>query len=112
MWGTWCGPCRKEINEHSQALKDYFKGKEVVFLYVANFDLVNEPKWKALIPYYNLEGTHLLASQELTQNINEVTKMKGYPSYIIIKKDGNFELSKAGYPMDRDKLIKQIEAAL
>ncbi|MDF2193514.1 TlpA disulfide reductase family protein [Paraflavitalea sp. CAU 1676] len=112
MWGTWCGPCRKELDQHSQALKDYFKGKGVVFLYVANYDLGNETRWKDLIPYYNLEGTHILASQELTADINKVTKMSGYPSYIIIKKDGSFELSQAGYPMNRAKLIKQIEAAL
>lgn len=112
LWGTWCGPCRKEINENSQALKDHFKGKDVTFLYIANFDTNSAAKWKSLIPYYNLEGTHILAGPALTHDIAKAVNLKSYPTYVIIKKDGSFELSTAGYPMDRDKLIKQIEAAL
>ncbi|WEK35510.1 MAG: TlpA disulfide reductase family protein [Candidatus Pseudobacter hemicellulosilyticus] len=112
MWGTWCGPCRKEIDRNSQALKDHFKGKEVVFLYIANFDIHKPAAWRKLIAYYNMEGTHILANYALTDDIMKTVKGKGYPTYIIVKKDGSFELSKAGYPMDRQKMIDQVEAAL
>lgn len=112
MWGTWCGPCRKEIDENSEALKEHFKEKKVRFLYISNFDTGKEALWKKLIAYYRLEGTHILANARLTKSIMSTVKGTGYPTYVIIKKDGSFELSKGGYPMDRKKLIKQIEDAL
>ncbi|MCQ0110432.1 TlpA family protein disulfide reductase [Zhouia amylolytica] len=112
MWGTWCGPCRSEISKNSEAIKSHFKDKGLDYLYIANYDTAKEEKWKELIAYYNLTGTHVLANKALTANIMEEIKGKGFPTYAIIKKDGTFELSEAGYPMKRDVLIKQIEEAL
>lgn len=112
MWGTWCSPCRQEIQTNGEAIKAELKGKGVDYLYVANYDLANVDKWKKLIPYYNLTGTHILASQQLSKDIMGQVKGTGYPTYFIIKKDGTFELSKAGHPMNRKVLIKQVEDAL
>ncbi|MCB0838766.1 MAG: TlpA family protein disulfide reductase [Bacteroidetes bacterium] len=112
MWGTWCGPCRSELSLHSEAIKNHFKDKPLHYLYIANHDIPNEDKWKELIPYYNLTGTHILASSELTRDIMAKVKGQGYPTYIIIKKDGTFELSEAGYPMNREVLINQLEDAM
>src|SRR3569833_607771 len=58
MWGTWCGPCRENIEKHSASIHDYFKGKDVKFLYIANNDVHNIELWKKLIAYFNIEGTH------------------------------------------------------
>ncbi|WP_051951609.1 TlpA disulfide reductase family protein [Flavobacterium sp. ASV13] len=112
MWGTWCAPCRQEINKNSQALHDYFKDKDVQFLYVANHDSHNPENWKKLISYESLEGFHILANEALTQDIMTKTKGQGYPTYIVLSKDGSYELSKAGYPMEREVLIKQLESAI
>jgi thiol-disulfide isomerase/thioredoxin len=112
MWGTWCAPCRQEIETNSQAIKSYFAGKGLDYLYVANYDVGNEAKWKELIAYFHLEGTHLLANGNLTNDIMKKVNSNGFPTYVIIKKDGSYELSKAGYPMDRQKLIQQLETAL
>jgi protein-disulfide isomerase-like protein with CxxC motif len=59
-----------------------------------------------------MKGTHILANQGLTYDIMRKVKGSGYPTYIIIKKDGTYELSKAGFPMNRQVLIKQLEEAL
>lgn len=112
MWGTWCGPCRSEISKNSDSIKDYFKGKELDYLYIANYDLGQETKWKELISYYNLKGLHLMASKELTVDILEKVHGNGFPTYVVINKKGEYELSKAGYPMKREILIKQIEDAI
>lgn len=112
MWGTWCSPCREEISKHSAAIKEHFKGKGLDYLYVANYDLQNEASWKKLIAYFHLEGTHILANSALNKDIMTTVKGEGYPTYFIIKKDGSTELSKGGYPLDRDKLFAQLEAAL
>ena len=112
MWGTWCGPCRTELSVNSEAIKKHFKDSDLEYLYIANYDLGKEEAWKQLIAYYNLEGTHIMASHQLTTDIMEQLGTSGYPTYAIIKKDGTFELSKAGYPMNRKILIDQLESAL
>jgi thiol-disulfide isomerase/thioredoxin len=112
MWGTWCGPCRSEISNNSELIKDHFKDKALEYLYIANFDMGKENKWKELISYYNLTGIHVLASRQLTEDIMQKVKGTGFPTYVVIRKDGTFALSEAGYPMDRQILIDQLERAL
>ena len=112
MWGTWCGPCRTEIIAHAAAIKAHFKHKPVAFMYIANHDIGNEKQWKELIAYYQLTGLHLMASPALTKDIMDKVKGTGFPTYVVIKKDGTFELSKADFPMKRAVLIAQIEEAL
>lgn len=112
MWGTWCAPCRQEITKNNHALHEYFKDKDVQFLYVANHDSHNSENWKKLISYQSLEGFHILANEILTKDIMTKTKGQGFPTYIVLSKDGSYELSKAGYPMEREILIRQLESAL
>ncbi|MFN6379114.1 MAG: TlpA family protein disulfide reductase [Flavobacteriales bacterium] len=112
MWGTWCGPCRSEIILNSDSIKTYFQGKPLDYLYIANYDTGREAKWKELVAYYNLTGTHILANKELTQDVMSTTGAQGFPTYVIIKKDGSFELSEAGYPMNREILFRQIDRIL
>jgi len=112
MWGTWCGPCRSEMSRNSDAIKRHFKDKELDYLYIANFDEERTSTWKELISYYGLTGTHILASRDLTNDIMDRIQGKGYPTYAVIRKDGSFELSKAGFPMNRELLIRQLEEAL
>ncbi|HTG64911.1 MAG TPA: TlpA disulfide reductase family protein [Flavobacterium sp.] len=112
MWGTWCAPCRKQIAEHSQAVHDYFKDKDIQFLYIANHDSHNPENWKKIISFQSIEGTHILANETLTKDIMTKSKGTGFPTYIILKKDGSYELSKAGYPLEREVLIKQLETAI
>ncbi|MDB5210377.1 MAG: TlpA family protein disulfide reductase [Sediminibacterium sp.] len=112
MWGTWCGPCREEMDKNSAAIKEHFKNKGLDYLYIANRDEGQEKKWKDLIAYFNLEGYHILANSNLNKDIMDTIKGEGYPTYAIIRRDGSVELSRAGYPMNRQVLIGQIENAL
>ncbi|GAB3517163.1 hypothetical protein GCM10027442_36040 [Emticicia fontis] len=111
MWGTWCRPCREELSLHAAALKEHFKTKDITFLYITNHD-INTEKWKQLIAFYQLEGVHVFATEDLTKEIMRKVKGDGFPSYAIIDKYGKVEPSKAGYPLDRNVLIEQIEEAL
>jgi thiol-disulfide isomerase/thioredoxin len=117
MWGTWCGPCREEIKNAGPVIKTYFKDKGLDYLYIANDDEAYVKTWKSLIAYFNMEGHHILASKDLTNNIERTLQPTGaflYPTYVIIHKDGTFELSKASLSTvaDRKIVIAQIEEAL
>ncbi len=97
--------CREEIEKHSAAIRAHFKNKGLTYLYIANYDLHNEEQWKKLIAYFDMEGTHLLANQNLTTDIMKKLKKAGFPTEFIIKKDGTFELSKTD-PIKRDHFIQ------
>ncbi len=112
MWGTFTSSSRYDLDKQSAAIKAHFKDKDLTFLYIANYSLNNEAGWKKLIAYFQLEGLHILANNDLNKDIMTKVKGKEYPTYFIIKKDGSYDLSKAGYPMNRDVLIKQLETAM
>jgi thiol-disulfide isomerase/thioredoxin len=111
MWGTWCGPCREEIEKHAKQLRVHFKGKNVMFLYVANLEGGREKEWKKQIAYFQMEGMHILANPKLTADIMGKVKSTGYPTYIIVKKDGSYKQSVTKYPVNILAMIKEIEAA-
>jgi thiol-disulfide isomerase/thioredoxin len=114
MWGTWCGPCRNEIEKNGPAVKKYFNNKGLDFLYIANYDQENVNAWKSLITYFNMEGHHILATKELTDDIAGNIKIEGYPTYVIIHKNGTYEVTKTrmGSPEEMKIMIAQIEDAL
>jgi thiol-disulfide isomerase/thioredoxin len=111
MWGTWCSPCREEIEKNAVALETYFKGTNVGFLYIDSHDVNNESGWKKLIAYYHMEGMHILANEKLDKDIMKKTGGQGYPTYFIIKKDGSYGLTKTRYPIDRQAMINELLAA-
>jgi thiol-disulfide isomerase/thioredoxin len=112
MWGTWCGPCREDIEKDSEKLRSYFKGKDVVFIYIDNQDSKNEQQWKKLIAYYHMEGTHILANDKLTNSIMGSIKATGFPTYMIIKKDGTYKGAKSQYPMDLQGTVSELKSLL
>ncbi len=111
MWGSWCGPCREEIEKNAAALRSHFKGKNVLFLYIANFDVGHEKEWKKQIAYFQIEGEHILANSKLTSDIMEKVKSSGYPTYIIVKKDGSYKQTATKYPVNLQAMIHEIEVA-
>ncbi len=114
MWGTWCRPCRESIKNHDVAIKTAFKNKGLEYLYIANKDEKYIKIWKSLINFFELEGHHLLANDELTAVINKKIKLKGYPTYVIIHKDGTFEIINASLdtPAEKKIFFTQVENAL
>ncbi len=117
MWGTWCGPCREDLDKHSAAIKAHFKGEALDYLYIANHQSSASIKtWKELIAFFNLSGYHTIANPALTKDIMEKVQIKGegesFPTYVIIHKDGSFEQYQRIFGLDRDGLIVQLEKAL
>jgi len=110
MWGTWCSPCREEIEKNATKLSTYFKGKNVDLIYIANYDSGREKEWKKQIAYFQIGGTHILANPQLTKDIMGKAKASGYPTYIIIKKDGSYRKTTTQLPVNLQAMIKEIEA--
>lgn len=111
MWGTWCSPCREEIEKNAVKLENHFKNKNVNFIYIANFDIAREQEWKKMIAYFQIEGIQILANAALTKDIEAKVKLTGYPTYIIVNKDGSYRTTSAQLPMNLQAKIKEIETA-
>jgi thiol-disulfide isomerase/thioredoxin len=138
LWGTWCGSCKKEF-KYLPALKEYFKDKDIVYLYIAreNEQPNKEEKWLNMIKFHNLAGYHIIANKELLvdiwkqvatisdeefANIEEASKetmnhvrsgkLQVYPNYLIVNVKGETVYKSAHHPSTKEKLYKQIESVL
>jgi thiol-disulfide isomerase/thioredoxin len=113
LWATWCGPCKEEF-KYSKELKEYLTSKGIEMLYVSIDKDAADKQWKTMIKYYNLQGTHIRASDKLNKDIfrafnhNEVF---GIPRYVILK-DGKIVVPEALSPSKKGELYKQLEQYL
>src|SRR5690606_29026462 len=59
IWGTWCGPCVRELSEYTPALKQQFEGQDdLVFLYVAMDSDKDHQKWEQFVWLHEVTGYH------------------------------------------------------
>lgn len=98
FWGTWCGPCKKQM-EYVADLKKQFVGKDIVFMYLAN----NSPEesWKNVIKSYSLTGenvVHYNLPPEQQEMIEQRFNIHSFPTYMIVDRSGNVADTKPPIP--------------
>jgi thiol-disulfide isomerase/thioredoxin len=116
VWGTWCGPCKEELRFNPQ-LKQYFKGKDVAFVYLDMDDDAKDGQWRDFIKVNGMTGLHLRKSRtDMEQFWNELMPKPGdaryYPMYFIFDKNGKLVQANAKRPSDKEGVYKQIEQYL
>lgn len=110
VWATWCYPCKKEF-EYKSELKKLLKSNDIEILYISIDRDEDDSQWKDMIKYYNLEGNHIRASEELVADLKRIFNQSGrisIPWYILI--DNNGEIIKEHAP--RPSQIKELETEL
>ena len=111
IWGTWCGPCKRAL-ENSQEEYEHLKDYDIVYLYLANSS--DEESWKNVIKEYNVTGdnvVHYNLPTEQQAAIENYLGVNSYPTYKLIDRDGNI-LDVNADPRDLNALegvIKMIE---
>jgi len=108
FWASWCGPCKGEM-PHAKKLKEQFKDKDVVFLYVSIDD--KEDAWKRGIDAMQIEGIHTRTAG-WGGEIAKLYKIQSVPAYYLIDKKGNFVLDKTPRPSQSALLSSEIEKLL
>ena len=98
MWGTWCGPCREEM-EHLPKLHETLNGLPVTYMYLAN----NSPKelWK--------KSVNLRLPNSQQQAIEEYLGLKGYPTYVLVAPDGTIVNNNAPRPSEASRVRDAIQ---
>ena len=112
VWGTWCSPCKREM-EHVSFIKQAMKGKEVVFLYLANRS--PEESWKNVIKEYGLTGEQVVhynlpdVHQDMLEKYLEV---RSFPTYILIDRKGNIVDRNPPRPSSEKRLVDYLNKYL
>lgn len=113
IWGTWCGPCKSEM-EHMPQLKKKYAGKNIIFLYLDMDDDNKEQTWKEYVYLKQLEGEHYRLNNDQIQSCwKEIEQAGGatnrYPTFVLFDTKGNIVKPNAEYPSSREKLHKQLD---
>ncbi len=91
-WATWCAPCKIEFKNSTPALKEKF-GNEVEFVYLCFRS--KEELYKPTISEFQVEGKHYYVPDGKEEAYFDQIKLKGFPTYLIINKEG--EIVKNGF---------------
>lgn len=117
IWGTWCGPCKKEL-AYAPELKQRYKGKEVVFVYLDKDEDSRQAYWRKMINDLSIEGEHYRMNGE---DINVIwmelqlagsKRIQAYPTYLIFDREGKMVHMDAERPSSREKLYAQLDSLL
>ncbi|WP_046755055.1 TlpA family protein disulfide reductase [Kordia jejudonensis] len=112
LWATWCSPCKREF-KHNDTLNALLKEKGYKKLYISLDKPEKRTKWEQDIKYFELDGLHLLASQEFFVDFEKNHSLvDGYvtiPQYLIVDKKGNLVTNNAPRPSDIAKLRAFLE---
>lgn len=114
-----------EIEDHLkyyfEVMEDY-KKRDVEFIHIANPDSDTKTrtddfrKWKAAIKKYKIPGFHLIMNSELSEKvrvkIQEITKYRYLPHYILVDKHGRIVTGGAPGPDNKSLLYPQLDSLL
>jgi len=90
VWATWCKPCIIDM-EKSKAKKELLKELPLEIIYLAISDGSSQQKWEQTIANLAVSGQHIYIKKDLTTALLKQFNLFGYPSYIFIDKDGNWD---------------------
>lgn len=119
IWATWCGPCRLEF-AYSKELHHFVADKDIELIYVSIDKDAKTDKWKNMVKNFNLGGQHIMANQQLRQDlINHFSsgerggrKMISLPTFVIIDRDNAIVEPNANRPSDERQLYDQLSKYL
>jgi len=109
FYATWCGPCRQEIPYAKQLHKEFIN-EEVIFLNLCARS--KQEDWDNFKKQYELEGENYLLNNEEFYLLSEIYRVQGFPTYILIDKEGNIVDYDALRPSTKKSLYDKINEVL
>ena len=114
IWATWCGPCKAEFAYRNE-LASILQSKNIGMLYLSIDKQEKDTQWKEMMKFYNLEGYHVRAGEELVSDLRRIYNQKGMiaiPWYLIIDENGTIVVEHAKSPSQIKELEKQLNEHL
>ena len=109
FYSTWCGPCRKEMPFAKQLHKE-FLGKEFVSLNLCAKS--KKEDWELFVKQHKIEGENYFLTNEEFYLLSELFKVNGFPTYVLLDKDGKVSDYNALRPSAKKRLYSKINELL
>ena len=112
IWGTWCGPCQREMTFLPQ-LHDAIDDLPVVCMYLANKS--PEELWRKASRRFGIDGkdcVNIRLPDNQQRAVEDFLGVQGYPTYLLVAPDGTISTDKAPRPSAASEVRKAIEALL
>ncbi len=109
FWATWCGPCKQEI-PFAKQLHIEFENKNVVFI---NFCVQSEKNiFDKMIVEQKISGINYLLNDDECNMLTKHFRVNGYPTYILIDKNGTIVDFSAPRPSSNELIKNKIISLL
>lgn len=105
VWATWCGPCISEF-KYAEAIKKAAP-EDVVFAYICGRS--EREAFENQIKKFGLAGEHFFLDQDAFQKFDKEVNITGFPTYLLITKDGKLIKEGIHRPSERDELVQQLK---
>lgn len=109
IWATWCKPCLEEF-KLSKQFKANFNLENITYIYVGAQS--KEYSWRAMINKFELEGIHLLISEDQYDEFTHRFPIGYFPSYYILDQQGQLVTEQANYSPSHPETVKIINSLL
>lgn len=113
-WGTWCGPCLKQVPAVEQLKEQIAKTKDVIYIGIALEPAGAEEKWRSFLVENNLQGLECIAITPLSgydsKSAFGVQFVDWVPAFILLDREGRL-ISAELHPPPNDELSRALEAA-
>jgi len=108
LWATWCAPCVEEI-PHSIKLHEFFKDDPTIIFLNVSVD-GNVEAWKRKVALEkDWGGVHINLNKVQKDSLSVNYQLTGYPTYILIDKDGKIVTTRAQRPSSGEELKAELE---
>ena len=106
VWATWCGPCISEFS-HLPGIKTALADREdIVFVYLCAQS--KEKGWQTMVKKHKLQGDNLYLSDEQYALFDKETNVTGFPTYMVITKEGKLVRNGIKRPSAGEGLTEQL----
>ncbi|GMQ25353.1 hypothetical protein Aoki45_20350 [Algoriphagus sp. oki45] len=105
VWATWCGPCISEFKNADILKKEAPEG--VVFAYICGQS--ERETFENQIKKFQLAGEHFFLDQEAFQQFDKELNITGFPTYMLITKEGKLIREGVHRPSSGDQLLEQLK---
>lgn len=95
VWAVWCGPCKAEMLP-AKELHKLFKKEDVAFVNICMMS--NQDQWIKMVSNGKVEGDNYYFDSDLSAVASASMLSGGYPTYILLDKNGMIRNPHAARP--------------